>query len=209
VMVFDPIKALLEQHHQDMDAAGLGFDARVDRVQTPHSLPTTTAAGERMVGTGAGLDIALGDAGVQALQGTVRDEHRNAWRPLVGILKRPPPRRRLDRLGLPFLDRERPSQADRYGALERSAIYKALRRFFREVAVAAASRDGAPASADFLRASTHWLRHTFAHNAVKQMQPQVLQSLLGHSDLRVTSVYVKAEATDLVRGMRAMQRAVR
>jgi len=39
------------------------------------------------------------------------------------------------------------------------------------------------------------------------MQPQVLQSLLGHSDLRVTSVYVKADAVDLVRGMRAMQRA--
>jgi hypothetical protein len=38
------------------------------------------------------------------------------------------------------------------------------------------------------------------------MQPQVLQSLLGHSDLRVTSVYVKADAVDLVRGMRAMQR---
>jgi integrase len=208
VMVFDPIKALLEQHHQDMDAAGLGFDARVDRVQTPHSLPTTAAAGERMVGTGAGLDIALGDAGVQALQDTLRDEHRNAWRPVVGILKRPPPRRGLDRLGLPFLDREQPSQADRYGALERSAIYKVLRRFFREVAIAAGSRDGAPASADFLRASTHWLRHTFANNAVKQMPPQVLQSLLGHSDLRVTSVYVTAETVDLVRSMRAMQRAV-
>ena len=92
-------------------------------------------------------------------------------------------------------------------ALERSAIYKALRRFFREVAVAAAARDGAPGSADFLNASTHWLRHTFANSAVKQMQPQVLQSLLGHSDLRVTSVYVKADAVDLVRGMRAMQRA--
>ena len=52
-----------------------------------------------------------------------------------------------------------------------------------------------------------WLRHTFANSAVKQMQPQVLQSLLGHSDLRVTSVYVKADAVDLVRGMRAMQRA--
>jgi integrase len=143
----------------------------------------------------------------QALQDALRAEHQQAWRPLVGILKRPPPRRNLDRLGVPFLDRELPSQADRYGALERSAIYKALRRFFREVAVAAAARDGAPGSADFLNASTHWLRHTFANSAVKQMQPQVLQSLLGHSDLRVTSVYVKADAVDLVRGMRAMQRA--
>jgi hypothetical protein len=53
------------------------------------------------------------------------------------------------------------------------------------------------------------LRHTFANSAVKQMQPQVLQSLLGHADLRVTSVYVKADATDMVRGMRAMQRAAK
>ena len=206
VMVFDEIKTLLEQHHQDMDAAGLGFDARVERVQAPNSLPVT-AAGERMAGADHGLGDSIGEGPGQALQDALRTEHREAWRPLVGILKRPPPRRDLDRLGVPFLDREQPSQADRYGALERSAIYKALRRFFREVAVAAAARDGAPGSADFLNASTHWLRHTFANSAVKQMQPQVLQSLLGHSDLRVTSVYVKADAADLVRGMRAMQRA--
>jgi site-specific recombinase XerD len=97
--------------------------------------------------------------------------------------------------------RERPAQADRYGALERSAIYGLLRRFFRDVANEAATREGAPPAAEFTRASTHWLRHTFANEAIKQMQPQVLQSLLGHSDLRVTSVYVKAQAADLVRGM--------
>jgi hypothetical protein len=56
-------------------------------------------------------------------------------------------------------------------------------------------------------ASTCWLRHTFANSAVKQMQPKVLQSLPGHSDLRVTSVYLKADAADLVRVMRAMERA--
>jgi integrase len=194
VMVFDEIKTLLEQHHQDMDAAGLGFDARVERVQAPNSLPIT-AAGERMSATSQGLD----DMASQWVRGRhcrtpCAAEHQEAWRPLVGILKRPPPRRDLDRLGVPFLDHQQPSQADRYGALERSAIYKALRRFFRDVAVAAAARDGAPGSADFLNASTHWLRHTFANSAVKQMQPQVLQSLLGHSDLRVTSVYVKADA---------------
>jgi site-specific recombinase XerD len=37
------------------------------------------------------------------------------------------------------------------------------------------------------------------------MPPQVLQALLGHADLRVTSVYVQAEARDLVRGMRALR----
>ena len=112
----------------------------------------------------------------------------------------------MDARGVPFVDRERPAQADRYGALERSAIYGLLRRFFRDVANEAATREGAPPAAEFTRASTHWLRHTFANEAIKQMQPQVLQSLLGHSDLRVTSVYVKAQAADLVRGMRALPR---
>ena len=205
VMVFDDIKALLDRHHRDMDAAGLGFDAGVEKIQVSNSLPIT-AAGDRMAAAGRGFDRSVAGSAGQAFQDALQAERREAWRPLVGILKRPPPRRKLDALGLPLLDRQQSSQADRYGALERSAIYKLLRRFFREVAVAAAARDGAPGSAEFLSASTHWLRHTFANNAVKKMQPQVLQSLLGHSDLRVTSVYVKAVAEDLVRGMRAMQR---
>ena len=121
VMVFDAIKTLLEQHHQDMDAAGLGFDSRVKRVQAANSLPTT-AAGERMAGTGQELDSSRAEGVGPALQDALQAEHQEAWRPLVGILKRPPPRRKIDRLGVPFLDREAPSQADRYGALERSAI---------------------------------------------------------------------------------------
>lgn len=203
VMVFDDIKALMARHHADMDAAGVGFEEGVERVQVPNSLPTT-AAGERMAAGDQGADAAMSMG--HALQDALRTEHLQGWRPLIGILRRPPPRRDLDALGVPFVDRERPAQADRYGALERSAIYGLLRRFFRDVANAAATREGAPPAAEFTRASTHWLRHTFANEAIKQMQPQVLQSLLGHSDLRVTSVYVKAQAADLVRGMRALPR---
>jgi site-specific recombinase XerD len=203
VMVFDDIRALMERHHADMDAAGVGFEDAVARVQVPNSLPTT-AAGERMAAGGPGAD-GLAPTG-NALQDALRAEHLQAWRPLIGILRRPPPRRDLDARGVPFVDREQPAQADRYGALERSAIYGLLRRFFRDVANAAATREGTPPAAEFLKASTHWLRHTFANEAIKQMQPQVLQSLLGHSDLRVTSVYVKAQAADLVRGMRALPR---
>lgn len=70
VMVFDEIKTLVEQHHQDMDATGLGFDARVDR------------SGARWRGWGCwGAGIAGRTAG--------RTPKRLA-RPLVGILKRPP-----------------------------------------------------------------------------------------------------------------------
>ncbi|WP_310463074.1 phage integrase family protein [Sphaerotilus sp.] len=203
VMVFDDIKALMEQHHADMDAARVGFEDAVERVQVPNSRPTT-AAGERMASGDQEADAVASTGG--ALQDALRAEHLQAWRPLIGILRRPPPRRDLDARGVPFVDREQPSQADRYGALERSAIYRLLRRFFTDVANAAATREGAPPAAEFLKASTHWLRHTFANEAIKQMQPQVLQSLLGHSDLRVTSVYVKAQAADLVRGMRALPR---
>ena len=87
-------------------------------------------------------------------------------------------------------------------------IYRLLPRFFRNVAITPASHDGAPSTAELMSASAHWLRHTFANSAVNQMRLQVLQSLLGHSDLQVTPVYVRADAADLVRGMRAMQRAV-
>lgn len=205
VVVLDHVKALLEQHHRDMDAAGVGFDPTVSRVQVPGSL-ATTAAGERALSRSAERPSTAARAD-DNLANALEREAQQAWRPLVGILRRPPPRRKLDHLGVAFVDRKESTQADRFGALERSAIYKLLRRFFRDAATAAASRRDAPDATEFLGASTHWLRHTFANTAVKQMQPQVLQSLLGHSDLRVTSVYVKADATDIVRGIRAMQRA--
>lgn len=185
VVVFDEVKALLERHHADMDAAGLGFDPAVARVQQPASAPRTAAAERSAVAAGGSDDPA-------------------GWRPLVGILKRPPPRRTLDALGVGRPD-PAPAQADRYGALERSALYQSLRRFFRLVAREAAMQEGAPPPAEFEAVSTHWLRHTFANNAIRHMQPQVLQALLGHADLRVTSVYVKAHAQDLVRGMRALR----
>lgn len=206
VVVLEHVKALIEQHHRDMDAAGLGFDPSVSRVQIPGSL-ATSAAGERTLRRGDDRAPSASSLSAGSLADALEREALHAWRPLVGILRRPPPRRRLDHLGVAFVDRAASSQADRFGALERSAIYKLLRRFFRDAAVAAAARRDAPEATEFLGASTHWLRHTFANTAVKQMQPQVLQSLLGHSDLRVTSVYVKADATDIVRGIRAMQRA--
>lgn len=182
VVVFDEVKALVERHHADMQAAGVGHDPAVARVQLPASAPRTAAA-----------------ARAQAAE-----DDAEGWRPLVGILRRPPPRRMLDALGVGMRD-PAPAQADRYGALERSALYQSLRRFFARVARAAAGREGAPPPATFGAVSTHWLRHTFANNAVRHMPPQVLQALLGHADLRVTSVYVQAEARDLVRGMRALR----
>jgi site-specific recombinase XerD len=39
------------------------------------------------------------------------------------------------------------------------------------------------------------------------MRIQDVQAVLGHSDLRVTSVYIKARMEDVVRGMRSLERA--
>jgi hypothetical protein len=90
----------MEQHHADMDAAGVGFEDAVKRVQVPNSLPTT-AAGERMAASDpeAGAVVPTSNA----LQDTLRAEHLQGWRPLIGILRRPPPRRDLDARGVPFV----------------------------------------------------------------------------------------------------------
>ncbi|MFM2405125.1 MAG: hypothetical protein RL223_3005 [Pseudomonadota bacterium] len=140
------VLALVHRHHRDMDAGGLGYEPAQLRVQ---GLPEPVVRSP------------------QALAGPHRDETvLDDWRPLIGILKRPPPRARRD-AGIapaPRFDSEDgyaqddTGQSDRHGALERSALYQALKRFFRDVARQAAGRPGAPDPVRFLRASTHWLR---------------------------------------------------
>ena len=45
-----------------------------------------------------------------------------------------------------------------------------------------------------LKATTHWLRHTSATDAVARGVPlDVVSNNLGHSDLKTTSIYVQAE----------------
>ena len=208
VMVLDDVKNLIEAHHADMDAAGTGYREEVSRVTLPAA--PKSAAGEAIVGArelgqGSGLPggRAVGDADIAA---ALQADHVERWRPLVGILREPPPRRVIDALGIAQTT-PAPWQADRFGALERSALYQSLRRFFRRVAKVAATREGAPSPGPFLEASTHWLRHTFANGAVEHMRIQDVQAVLGHSDLRVTSVYIKARMEDVVRGMRSLERA--
>ncbi|WP_162520746.1 phage integrase family protein [Pseudaquabacterium pictum] len=185
VLVPNEVHALLGQHHRDMDAAGLGFDSAVARVQAPCPAPGSDAQG--------------------AAASTSPQDDPQAWRPLLGILRRPPPRRGLDALGLPVVDRAQPTQADRHGALERSAIDKLLRRFFHGVAREAAARAGAPAAEAFLAASSHWLRHSFAHRAAQQLSPPLLQQVLGHVSPRTAARYLATDTAAVVRGMRALQ----
>lgn len=81
------------------------------------------------------------------------------------------------------------------GALAGATVYTIVKNFFVQVA---RSQPGQGRAA-FERASTHWLRHSFAHAALvgeKQRVPLV-QAMLGHANLRTTRLYVKAGVHEL------------
>ncbi|SMP80303.1 phage integrase family protein [Noviherbaspirillum suwonense] len=77
--------------------------------------------------------------------------------------------------------------------LTSSRLYKVLKSFFAEVADSVASAE--PETAHKLRrASTHWLRHTFAtHGIHNGMALETIRDLLGHASLTTTSIYVTTE----------------
>lgn len=73
-------------------------------------------------------------------------------------------------------------------------LYKLLKEFFANAAgsVDAAAFPDMPARLE--RASTHWLRHTYATHALEGgMSLEVVRDLLGHASLDTTSIYVNAE----------------
>jgi integrase len=72
------------------------------------------------------------------------------------------------------------------------ALYQTLKRWVREAILASdlprAEREEA------LRASPHWLRHTFGTRALERQAPlEVVQRQLGHADPRTTMRYAKAQ----------------
>ncbi|OLP04642.1 phage integrase family protein [Rhodoferax antarcticus ANT.BR] len=82
------------------------------------------------------------------------------------------------------------------GALSSARIYMILKLFFKEVQKNVESSG----HVDFLKASTHWLRHTFAHQALKGSNRDVaaVQQILGHADIGTTGLYTKADMTSRV-----------
>jgi site-specific recombinase XerD len=72
-------------------------------------------------------------------------------------------------------------------------LYRVLKSFFEEVAKFVLV-DDLETAVKLRKASTHWLRHTFAtHGIHNGMALETVRDLLGHSSLSTTSVYVTTE----------------
>lgn len=102
-------------------------------------------------------------------------------------------------------ERDSADEPQANGALSGSGIYAVLRAFFKKCA----AHDDDPSS-PFLKASTHWLRHTFAHHALDATNKDitVVQQLLGHASINTTLVYVKADPKSRIEAVRKIKMSV-
>ena len=92
-------------------------------------------------------------------------------------------------------ENEETPKANETGSLSSGRIYGVLKDFF----VQCANRAGAENS-DFMAASTHWLRHTSAHDSLQASGNDVhmVQQLLGHSDINTTTMYLPQDVREQV-----------
>lgn len=79
------------------------------------------------------------------------------------------------------------------GRLSAHRIYMIVKDFFGEVALRSELEFDSVRQGKFKRASTHWMRHTFAHQtlAAADNNLQVVQDLLGHVDINTTTIYTR------------------
>jgi len=91
------------------------------------------------------------------------------------------------------------------GALSAARLHGVLKNFFRQVQQQPGAGD-----TDFLKASAHWLRHTFAHQSLRSSGKDlaVVQQLLGHADISTTGIYVKADMSSRVAAVLGVEAAV-
>lgn len=90
------------------------------------------------------------------------------------------------------------------GAMSRSGLYRVLEGFFAKVADDVALE--APMDAAKLRASsTHWLRHTFAVQALARMSVNVVQAAMGHASVATTGRYLAPEEEEMSEAMSRMK----
>lgn len=94
---------------------------------------------------------------------------------------------------LPAYRNKSPAPGSMDDTLTGKRLYKILKRFFAEAAddIRETNREMAE---KVQRASTHWLRHTYATHALEAgMSLEVVRDLLGHASIDTTSIYVNAE----------------
>ncbi|ABE47369.1 site-specific integrase [Polaromonas sp. JS666] len=88
-------------------------------------------------------------------------------------------------------------------ALSANALYRTLKTFFRQMA--RKERDE-KLKARILKFSTHWLRHTFAHEVLRENDGdeglKLAQQLLGHASINTTAEYVRQDLSAKVKAAR-------
>lgn len=95
------------------------------------------------------------------------------------------------------------------GGISVDVIYQILKDFFKKCSVNAGERHD-DTLATFKRASTHWLRHTFAHHLLTETGQDLplVQSLLGHKSINTTAIYVKADMKARLAGVKKLRGSI-
>lgn len=185
VVVSERVRALIDQHQVDQLASTA---ARRKAAAAAPALPGTASAGRAPATAPPAVPLTPSDP----------------MRPLIGALRLPPARWALGQDGRPVQVVE---PADEDGALEASALYQSLRRLFERAAQRAHLANPPLDGADLRRVSTHWLRHTFAAQALGSgVALTVVRDMLGHADLATTSIYLRTEQRTLAREMRKLHK---
>ncbi|MCF0253415.1 MAG: tyrosine-type recombinase/integrase, partial [Duodenibacillus sp.] len=88
--------------------------------------------------------------------------------------------------------------------LSRSGMHTALKDFFEGAARIAEA--ASPADANKLRAgSAHWLRHTFAVQALEVAPVNVVQTAMGHASIKTTGLYLRPEDVEVAKALGRMK----
>ena len=90
------------------------------------------------------------------------------------------------------------------GGISRSGLYRVLCDFF-EAAAAEIEERSASDAAKLRAGSTHWLRHTFATNALKAMDINLVQNAMGHASIGTTSRYLTPEESQIAQAMKKLK----
>lgn len=90
-------------------------------------------------------------------------------------------------------------------ALSASGIYAVLKRFFSKISNSC--HEAGLEQARFLKASTHWMRHTFVRQALVDGVPiEVVSELAGHASIDTTSIYSTQELARKIDAVKRMKR---